>query len=85
MNEINLRNSFNLISTSKIQETKWLRVLNQVSDGILVMQHTQNDNGIVLVNPVLRKMFANIKANDPKTKIERVGKRRVGSIFDEIF
>ena len=37
MNEINLRNSFNLISTSKIQETKWLRVLNQVSDGILIM------------------------------------------------
>jgi hypothetical protein len=30
-------------------------------------------------------MFANIQANDPKTKIERVGKRRVGSIFDEIF
>jgi hypothetical protein len=30
-------------------------------------------------------MFANKKANIPKTKIERVGKRRVGPIFDEIF
>ena len=48
MNEVNLRNSFSLLNQSKVQEKKWLRVLNMLTDGILIMQHTENDDGIVL-------------------------------------
>lgn len=79
MNEVNLRNSFNLLSKSKIQESKLQKVLTQVTDGILIMQHTQNDNGIVLVNPAIRQIFR--QSNDAKID----GERRVGPIFDEIF
>ena len=37
MNEVNLRNSFNLLSTSKIQEKKWQSVLTMLTDGVLIM------------------------------------------------
>jgi len=37
MNEVNLRNSFNLLSTSKIQEKKWQGVLTMLTDGVLIM------------------------------------------------
>lgn len=58
MNELNLRNSFQLLSLSKIQEHKWQRVLTMLTDGVLIMQHTQSENGILLINPSLQKIFA---------------------------
>ena len=53
MNEVNLRSSFNLLSCSKKQEKKWQRVLMMLTDGVLIMQHTENDQGILLINPSL--------------------------------
>ena len=53
MNELNLRNSFNLLSTSKIEEKKWQSVFTMLTDGVLIMQHTENDKGILLVNASL--------------------------------
>ena len=66
MNEVNLRNSFNLLSTSKIQEKKWQSVLTMLTDGVLIMQHTESDKGILLVNPSLQKIFANKQAQNFK-------------------
>ena len=57
MNEVNLRSSFNLLSCSKVQEKKWQRVLMMLTDGVLIMQHTENDEGILLINPSLQKIF----------------------------
>lgn len=59
MNEVNLRNSFNLLSTSKIQEKKWQSVLTMLTDGVLIMQHTESDKGILLVNPSLYTILGN--------------------------
>ena len=58
MNEVNLRSSFNLLACSKVQEKKWLRVLMMLTDGVLIMQHTENDHGILLINPSLQKIFS---------------------------
>lgn len=57
MNELNLRNSFNLLSLSKIQERKWQRVLALLTDGVLILQHTDNEKGILLINESLQKIF----------------------------
>ena len=71
MNEINQRSSYNLLCQSKIQENKWQRVLTMLTDGVLIMQHTESDYGILLINPSLQKIFAikmgNIKNNLNKT------------------
>jgi hypothetical protein len=53
MNELNLRSSFNQLSLSKVQENKWRRVLTMLTDGVLIMQHTSSDDGILLINPSL--------------------------------
>lgn len=58
MNEVNLRSSFNLLSCSKVQEKKWQRVLMMLTDGVLILQHTENDRGILLINPSLQKIFS---------------------------
>ena len=50
MNEVNLRNSFGLLNESKVQEKKWWRVLKMLTDGVLIMQHTKSDDGIMLKN-----------------------------------
>ena len=57
VNEENMRSSFNLLKKAELQEKKWQHVLEMLTDGVLIMQHTQNDNGILLVNPSLRKIF----------------------------
>lgn len=57
MNEVNLRNSFSLLNESKVQEKKWQRVLRMLTDGVLIMQHTESDDGILLINPSLEKIF----------------------------
>lgn len=54
MNELNMRNSFNLLHESKQNEKKWLRVLTMLTDGVLVMQHTEADEGILLINDSLK-------------------------------
>ena len=58
MNEVNLRSGFNLLAQSKIEEKKWQRVLTMLTDGVLIMQHTESDNGISLINPSLEKIFS---------------------------
>lgn len=57
MNEVNLRKSFSLLNQSKIQEEQWQRVLTTLTDGVLIMEHTNSDNGILLINPSLLKIF----------------------------
>lgn len=57
MNEVNLRNSFSLLNQSKIQERKWRNVLRMLTDGVLIMQHTDDDSGILLINDSLQKIF----------------------------
>lgn len=57
MNEVNLRNSFSLLNQSKIQEKKWQRVLRMLTDGVLIMEHTRGDDGILLKNPSLERLF----------------------------
>lgn len=69
MNELNLRNSFNLLSLSKIQEKKWQRVLTLLTDGVLIMQHTDNEKGILLINPSLQKIFGKQKVEEKDTEI----------------
>lgn len=63
MNEVNLRNSFSLLSQSKIQEREWQRVLTMLTDGVLIMQHTDSDRGILLINPSLQKIFGRGNSN----------------------
>jgi hypothetical protein len=58
IHELNLRSSFNLLSLSKKQEKKWQRVLTMLTDGVLIMQNTENDLGIVLINPSLLKILS---------------------------
>ena len=57
MNELNMRNSFNLLHESKQNEKKWLRVLTMLTDGVLVMQHTEADEGILLINDSLKQLL----------------------------
>jgi tellurite resistance protein TehA-like permease len=63
MNEVNLRSSFNLLSLTKRQEKKWQRVLTLLTDGVLIMQHTESDHGVLLINPSLQKIFSPDKDN----------------------
>ncbi len=37
-----------------------------LTDGVLIMQHTESDKGILLVNPSLQKIFANKQAQNFK-------------------
>ena len=53
MNEVNLRTSFSLLNQSKMQERKWRNVLRMLTDGVLIMQHTDDDSGILLINESL--------------------------------
>jgi hypothetical protein len=53
INEVNMRSSFNLLRKAELQEEKWQRVLRMLTDGVLLMQHTESDLGILLVNPSL--------------------------------
>jgi hypothetical protein len=75
MNEVNIRESFNLLHTSKIQEKKWQRVLNMLTDGVLIMQHTEQDDGIILMNPSLKKLFSQI--NSEIGKSDSIGRNEV--------
>lgn len=52
-----MRNSFNLLHESKQNEKKWLRVLTMLTDGVLVMQHTEADEGILLINDSLKQLL----------------------------
>lgn len=64
LNEQNLRNSFNLLHISKQNENQWLRVLSMLTDGVLVLQNTDNDDGILLLNQSLRELFKEEETNN---------------------
>ena len=62
-NEVNMRNSFSLLTQSKQQEMKWQRVVTMLTDGVLILQHTRDHSGILLMNPSLHKIFKTKKQN----------------------
>ena len=57
VNEENMRNNFKLLRKAELKEKKWQSVLEMLTDGVLIMQHTDSDKGILLVNNSLRKIF----------------------------
>lgn len=61
MNEYNLRSSYNLLSLSKQNEQKWQRVLNRLTDGVLILDHVKDDSGITLINNSLKKILKSKK------------------------
>ena len=47
-------------------------MLTMLTDGVLIMQHTESDQGVSLINPSLKKIFGDAKNTLNKSNVSKV-------------